>query len=42
VQRLPDCLIAAIAIRSGAELLHQDADFEAIARHAPLARVSLS
>ena len=37
IRRLPDCLIAAVAIRTGAELLHQDADFDAIARHAPLA-----
>lgn len=39
IRRLPDCLIAAVAIRSGATLLHQDADFEAIARHAPLRTV---
>ncbi len=31
-----DCLIAAVAIRAGAVLLHRDRDFEAIARHAPL------
>lgn len=37
IRRLPDCLIAAVAIRTGAMLLHQDADFDAIARHAPLA-----
>jgi predicted nucleic acid-binding protein len=36
IRRLPDCLIAAVAIRVGAELLHQDSDFEAIARYAPL------
>lgn len=36
IRRLPDCLIAAVAMRSNAELLHQDADFEVIARHAPL------
>jgi predicted nucleic acid-binding protein len=36
VRRLPDCLIAVVAIRSGAELLHRDADFDAIARWAPL------
>lgn len=37
VRRVQDCLIAAVAIRAGAELLHCDADFEVIARHAPLA-----
>lgn len=31
VRKLNDCLIAAITIRSGVELLHKDADFEAIA-----------
>ena len=41
VRRLPDCLIAAVAIRTGAILLHQDADFDAIARHAPLSTVAL-
>jgi len=35
-RKLDDCLIAAVAIRSGAELLCQDTDFEVIARHAPL------
>lgn len=40
VRRLPDCLIAAVAIRMRAELLHQDADFDAIARVAPLAIVA--
>jgi len=33
---LTDCLIAAVAIRNDAELLCGDADFLAIARHAPL------
>jgi predicted nucleic acid-binding protein len=41
IRRLPDCLIAAVAMRTGTALLHQDADFDAIARHAPLAVVSL-
>ena len=36
VRRLPDCVIATVAIRNGATLLHLDADFDAIARHAPL------
>lgn len=31
VRRLPDCLIAAIAIRSGVAVLHADADFDALA-----------
>lgn len=35
-RKLTDCLIAAVAIRNGAELLCEDADFSAIARHAPL------
>jgi predicted nucleic acid-binding protein len=41
IRRLPDCLIAAVAIRTGVELLHQDADFEAIAQHSSLATVEL-
>jgi predicted nucleic acid-binding protein len=41
IRRLPDCLIAAVAIRTGVELLHQDADFEAIAKHSSLATVEL-
>lgn len=35
-RKLTDCLIAAVAIRNEAELLCEDADFLAIARHAPL------
>ena len=35
-RKLSDCLIAAVAIRAGAELLAADADFEAIARHTDL------
>ena len=31
-----DCLIAAVAIRAGAAVLHHDRDFEAIARHTAL------
>jgi hypothetical protein len=41
IRRLPDCLIAAVAMRTGVALLHQDADFDAIARHAPLSVVAL-
>lgn len=35
-RRLVDCLIAVVAIRNNVELLCRDADFEVIARHAPL------
>jgi predicted nucleic acid-binding protein len=37
VRSLVDCLVAAVAIRSGAAVLHRDRDFDRIARHAPLA-----
>ena len=37
VRKLIDCLIAAVAIRSNAPVLHADADFTALARHTPLA-----
>jgi predicted nucleic acid-binding protein len=37
IRRLPDCLIAAVAIRTNSTLLHRNADFDAIARHVPLA-----
>jgi predicted nucleic acid-binding protein len=33
---LADCLIAVVAMRNEVELLSSDADFEVIARHAPL------
>ncbi len=36
VRSLTDCLIAAVALRHGANLLHRDHDFEVIARHTPL------
>jgi predicted nucleic acid-binding protein len=39
-RKLTDCLIAAVAIRNDAELLCDDADFQTIARHAPLRLVS--
>lgn len=41
VRRLPDCLIATVAIRTGSQMLHQDSDFDVIARHAPLPVVDL-
>jgi predicted nucleic acid-binding protein len=41
IRKLPDCLIAAVAIRAEAELLHQDGDFDAIALHSPLTVVAL-
>jgi predicted nucleic acid-binding protein len=42
IRRLPDCLIATVAIRNGVDLLHCDSDFDAIARHAPLSIVPLT
>jgi predicted nucleic acid-binding protein len=36
IRKMTDCVIAAVAIRHGAELLHQDRDFDAIARHTSL------
>lgn len=36
VRKLIDCLIAAIAIRAGAPLLHSDADFNVLERHTEL------
>lgn len=36
VRNLTDCLIAAVALRTGASVLHADRDFDAIARFAPL------
>ena len=37
VRKLIDCLIAAVAIRNEVALLHQDADFEVLARYTALA-----
>lgn len=36
VRRLMDCLIAAVAIRSGVPMLHRDGDFDVLARHTEL------
>lgn len=33
VRRMIDCLIAAVALREGAQVLHCDADFDVLARH---------
>ncbi|MGH3328128.1 MAG: type II toxin-antitoxin system VapC family toxin [Streptomycetales bacterium] len=40
VRKLIDCLIAAVALRNQAILLHRDADFDVIAQCVPLAAVS--
>ena len=36
VRKLIDCLIAAVAVRAGAEVLHADTDFAVLARHTSL------
>ena len=36
VRKLIDCLIASVAIRVGAPVLHSDADFDVLARHTDL------
>ena len=36
VRALADCLIAAVAVRSGLPVLHADKDFEVLARHTAL------
>lgn len=36
VRKLIDCLIAAVAIRERATILHNDRDFETLARHSRL------
>jgi predicted nucleic acid-binding protein len=41
-RKLTDCLIAAVAIRHQARVLHADADFEVIARHTSLRVVALA
>lgn len=39
---MTDCLIAAVAIGAGAEVLHRNEDFEVIARHSGLMTVRLA
>lgn len=36
VRKLIDCLIAAVALRNGASILHADSDFDVIGRHSAL------
>jgi len=36
IRAIADCLVAAVAIRAGAAVLHADRDFDSIAHHAPL------
>jgi len=36
VRKLIDCLIASVAIRAGAPVLHSDGDFDVLARHTEL------
>ncbi len=36
IRNLLDCLIAAVAIRNNAPVLHRDRDFDALARHTEL------
>ena len=36
VRKLPDCLIAAVAIRADAAVLHKDTDFDMLAGHTEL------
>jgi predicted nucleic acid-binding protein len=40
VRKLVDCLIAAVALRHDAEVLHHDADFDVLARHTGLRLVT--
>lgn len=41
VRKLLDCLIATVAMRGGATLVHKDADFDVIANCAPLSAMSV-
>lgn len=36
VRSLTDCLVASVAIRANAAILHADRDFDAVARYTPL------
>lgn len=36
IRKLTDCLVAVPVIEAGATLLHDDADFDVLARHTPL------
>ena len=36
VRKMLDCLVAAVAIRNGVPVLHDDRDFDALARHTEL------
>lgn len=36
VRKLMDCLIASVAIRNGVPVLHNDGDFDVLARHTEL------
>ena len=36
VRKLIDCLIAAVTIQAGAQIVHADTDFDALARHTAL------
>ena len=36
IRQLLDCLVAAVAIRNGVPVLHDDRDFDALARHTEL------
>jgi hypothetical protein len=41
LRSIADCLIAVPAIRAGVPVLHNDADFDKLARHTPLEVVEL-
>ncbi|HEX5586449.1 MAG TPA: PIN domain nuclease [Acidimicrobiia bacterium] len=36
IRQMNDCLVAAVAIRNDVPVLHNDRDFEVLARHTPL------
>lgn len=41
VRSMVDCLVAAVAIRHGAQVVHQDRDFDVLARISPLDQLHL-